>query len=71
MEKAEVLTKFSASVFTGSQGSHIPEPLGGKLGKKNAPHCTGRASLRLAHKTGCVRVYGARQHASQGPKGTG
>ena len=32
MEKAEVLNKFFASVFTGSQGSHIshaPEPLCG------------------------------------------
>ena len=26
MEKAEVLNEFFASVFTGSQDSHIPEP---------------------------------------------
>jgi len=37
MDKAEVLSKFFASVFTGSQTSitsHIPEPLGGSWGSK-------------------------------------
>ena len=36
MEKAEVLNEFFASVFTGSQDSHIPErePLGVNQGSK-------------------------------------
>ena len=44
MEKVEVVNEFFASVFTGSQDSHIPEPhspepepLGGKWGSKLSP----------------------------------
>jgi len=37
MEKAEVLNEFFASVFTGSQDSHIPEPQGGNWGSKLSP----------------------------------
>ena len=63
MEKAEVLNEFFASVFTGSQDSHIPEPLGGNWCSKLLPHCKGRASPRPTH--------GTRWCASQGPKGAG
>ena len=58
-EKAEVLNKFFASVFTGGQDSslsHVPEPCTSKppgeyQRGKSPPHCKGRKSPRPPHET--------------------
>jgi len=54
MKKAVVFNEFIVSVFTGSQNSHIPEP----LGVQTLPHCKGRASPRPPCKTERVQVHG-------------
>jgi len=42
-----------------------------ELGEQTAPHCKGRASVKLRRETDCVPVYGVGQHIFWRLKGTG
>lgn len=64
----EVLSKFFALIFTGSQASptsHIPKDFRQWRGKKNPSPSRRRTNQRFPHEVEYVQLYKARQQASR------